>query len=141
MKGLFLRLNIVATWNPNTSSSCTLCNLLIAVTTLFIWLVRLSIMSFSRHTLDFYATITINALYDVVLAGLWIYSTSLQDSGDFSDPEHISLQPWYLERGCAEAWSSNQYGCKIMKWSYGLSVFAAYVDLHRLRGLVSKCSC
>ncbi|KAL1801408.1 hypothetical protein ACET3X_001750 [Alternaria dauci] len=54
--------------------SCTLCNLCIAIVTLFVWLVRFSIMSFSKQVLDFYTTISINALYDVLLAGLWIYN-------------------------------------------------------------------
>ncbi|KAB2109567.1 hypothetical protein AG0111_0g1842 [Alternaria gaisen] len=106
--------------------SCTLCNLCIAIVTLFIWVVRFSIMSFSKQVLDFYATITINALYDVLLAGLWIYSACLQDLGDFSDPKHISLRPWYLERGCSEASLSTRYGCELMRCSYGLSVFAAF---------------
>ena len=86
---------------------------------------RFSIMSFSKQTLEFYSTITVNALYDAILAVLWMYSASLQNSGDFSDPEHISLRPWYLERGCAGAWKENMYGCEVMRWSYGLSVFAA----------------
>jgi hypothetical protein len=89
------------------------------------WLVRFSIISFSKQVLDFYTTITINALYDIILAGLWIYSAYIQDLGDFSDPKHISLRPWYLEHECAEASLPTRYGCDIMKWSYGLSVFAA----------------
>lgn len=120
-----LVLNAAGMQNSNTSTSCTLCNLCIAIITLFMWLVRFSIMSFSKQTLDCYSMITVNALYDIILAVLWMYSASIQNLGDFSDPEQISLRPWYLERGCAEAWKGNLYGCEIMRWSYGLSIFAA----------------
>ncbi|KAF1944762.1 hypothetical protein EJ02DRAFT_479542 [Clathrospora elynae] len=105
--------------------SCTLCNLCIAVVTMFLWVVRFKVNFLSRHSLDLYATITVNAVYDVISLGLWIYSAVAQSSGDLSDPSHISLRPWYLDRGCEGAWPWNRGACEVMKASYGFSIFAA----------------
>ncbi|RAQ99583.1 hypothetical protein DDE82_008097 [Stemphylium lycopersici] len=80
------------------------------------------------QSLDLYATITTNAMYDVLLAGLWVCSAVLQDSGDFSDPKHISIRPWYLDRGCEDAWPWTRGGCEVMRTSYGLSILAASTD-------------
>jgi hypothetical protein len=64
-------------------------------------------------------------LYDMMLVALWSYSAVVQSSGDYSDPKHIALRPWYLERGCAEASLTIRAGCHAVKASFGLAVFAA----------------
>lgn len=85
------------------------------------WVVRLFIRG---HTLDVFGAVVSNALYDIILIALWSYSAVVQSSGDFSDPKHISLRPWYFDHGCGEAWPSNHGACKVAKASYGLTVFA-----------------
>lgn len=108
--------------HQTSSTSCYLC---IAIFTMFLWVVRFKINHLSGQSLDHHATITINALYDVILIGLWVYSATTQSSGDLSDPSHIGMRPWYLDRGCDEAWPENWGACEVMRVSYGLSIFTA----------------
>lgn len=65
-----------------------------------------------------------NALYDALLLALWCYSVVVQSSGDFSDPGHIAVRPWYLERGCSEAWKKNRAVCLEAKGAFGMAVVA-----------------
>ena len=74
--------------------------------------------------MDVYGRAVSNALYDAILVALWSYSAVVQSSGDFEDPEHIALRPWYLERGCGGARSSSRGACYAAKGSFGLVVFA-----------------
>jgi hypothetical protein len=104
--------------------SSTLCHLIIATITLFVWVVRLQINCFSGRTLDLYATITTNAMYDALLAVLWTCSSVIQSSEDFSYHQAIRPRPWYLENGCADAWTWTLDGCDVMRASYGTAVFA-----------------
>jgi len=97
-------------------------SLCIAIITMILWFVRLCIRG---RTLDVSGAVVSNILYDMMLVALWFYSTVIQSSGDYSDPKHIALQPWYLERGCAEASPNNRAGCRTAKASFGLAVFAA----------------
>lgn len=87
-----------------------------------LWFLRLCIRG---RTLDVYGAVVSNMLYDMMLVALWSYSAVIQSSGDYSDPLHIALRPWYLERECAEASSNKQAGCRAAKASFGLAVFAA----------------
>jgi hypothetical protein len=89
-----------------------------------LWFVRLCLKG---HTLDVCGTVVSNALYDTILIALWSYSAVVQSSSDFSDPKHISLQPWYLNHQCKEAWPSNRSACAVMKASFGLTVFTVSV--------------
>ncbi|KAK1759041.1 hypothetical protein QBC47DRAFT_457397 [Echria macrotheca] len=41
-------------------------------------------------------------IYDVMLSGLWTYGVNTQLSSDLTDTQHLSVRPWYLERGCGE---------------------------------------
>lgn len=67
-----------------------------------------------------------NAAYDAFLAVLWACSAAAQNGPDFTDPQHLSMRPWYLERSCDEAWAQNWGWCRIAKWEYGWAILAAY---------------
>jgi hypothetical protein len=43
----------------------------------------------------------IDLLYDLLMYALWSASLAGQAASDLSDREHLSIRPWYLERGCA----------------------------------------
>lgn len=101
------------------STQSSLC---IAIITVVLWFVRLCIRG---RTLDVSGAVVSNMLYDMMLIALWSYSAVIQSSGDYSDPKHISLRPWYLEYGCTEARPNNRPGCRVAKASFGLAVFAA----------------
>lgn len=101
--------------------SLTKCSLCISVVTLVVWIARLSLQ---RGSLDVYGSLITNALYDVLLAALWTYSTTAQNSPDVSDPEHISLRPWHLERGCRDGGPRSRRACGVLSAAYGLSVVA-----------------
>ncbi|KAF3038332.1 hypothetical protein E8E12_006791 [Didymella heteroderae] len=89
---------------------------------MILWFVRLCIRG---RTLDLEGSVMSNILYDMMLVALWSYSAVIQSTGDYSDPQHIALRPWYLERECAEAWPTNRAGCRAAKASFGLALFAA----------------
>lgn len=97
-------------------------SLCVAIITMVLWFVRLCIRG---HTLDVYSGVMSNILYDIMLVALWSYSAVIQHSGDYSDPEHIAVHPWYLDRGCAEARENIQVGCRAAEASFDLAVFAA----------------
>jgi hypothetical protein len=107
---------------PKSEQRSTQYNVCIAIITMVLWLVRLCIRG---RTLDVYGALVSNILYDIMLVALWSYSAVIQSSGDYSDPKHIALRPWYLDRGCAEASQNNRAGCRAAKASFGLAVFAA----------------
>lgn len=105
--------------NDYRSTQYSLC---IAIVTMILWFVRLFIRG---RTLDVYGAVVSNMLYDMMLIALWSYSAVIQSSGDYSDPQHIALRPWYLERRCTEVWSNNVAGCRAAKASFGMALFAA----------------
>ncbi|KAJ4993700.1 hypothetical protein SVAN01_00754 [Stagonosporopsis vannaccii] len=104
-------------WDERSTQS----NLCVAIITIVFWFVRLCIRG---RTLDVFGAVVSNVLYDIILILLWCYSIVTQTTGDFSDPKHISLRPWYLDHGCSEAWPSNHAACRVAKGSFGLTVFA-----------------
>ncbi|KAF2678849.1 hypothetical protein K458DRAFT_315793 [Lentithecium fluviatile CBS 122367] len=104
--------------------SSTLCNLCIALLTFIFWIIRFNVNLLSGKSWDLYSTIMTNALYDGILIALWVYSATVQSSGDFSDPQHISLRPWYLDHACDLASPKNWSACATVKASYVFSVFA-----------------
>ncbi|KAH7113803.1 hypothetical protein B0J11DRAFT_619242, partial [Dendryphion nanum] len=108
-------------WDEST----TQCNLCIAVVTVIIWIIRWNVNRLSGRGLDLYATLTTNGLYDILLIALWTYSAAVQSAGDFSDKDHLSLKPWYLQRSCGEAYKQTESACAMGKASYGMSVFTA----------------
>ena len=105
-----------------TERRSTQYSLCVAIITMVLWCVRICIRG---RTLDIYGGIVSNTLYDIMLVALWSYSAVIQYSGDYSDPEHIAVQPWYLDRECAEARPPIRAGCRAAKASFDLAVFAA----------------
>ena len=105
--------------------SLTLCTLIVAAVTSLVWVIRLQINCFSGHTLDRYANIAINAMYDALLAGLWGCSAVVQSLGDFSVFNRINLCDRSLEerRVNVKAWALD--GCEALRMSYGMTAFAA----------------
>jgi hypothetical protein len=95
------------------------------VFTTLIWIIRLKVNRLNGYGLDLYAILVTNALYDMFLIVLWTYSAFLQSLGDFSDNEHFSVTPWYLERACGEAPQFADTACCMTKASYKFSVFTA----------------
>ncbi|WYZ42685.1 hypothetical protein EsH8_VI_000384 [Colletotrichum jinshuiense] len=75
-----------------------------------------------------------NAAYDAFLAVLWACSAAAQNGPDFTDPQHLSMRPWYLERSCDEAWAQNRGWCRIAKWEYGWAILAASFYAARMIG-------
>lgn len=63
-------------------------------------------------------------MYDLLLSFLWIVSLVGQNSGDFSVPEHASVHPWYLTRGCAASWDANRGYCRMARASFVVSILA-----------------
>lgn len=124
VRGHWPHIQYVYLLEADIASSSTMFHLVIAVIALFVWIVRFQVNCLSGYVLDLHASIMTNAMYDILLVGLYASSAVLQNSGDFSDPGHIGLRPWYLERGCKDAWERTRGGCEVMRVSYGVTVFA-----------------
>ncbi|KAI0202493.1 hypothetical protein F4808DRAFT_77167 [Astrocystis sublimbata] len=73
-----------------------------------------------------------NAFYDALLSMFWAYSVLIQASGDYSDPEHWSPRPWYLERGCGEISPSYLGICRLSRAAFGISVLLAVFHISRV---------
>lgn len=102
----------------NASPRLTDSVLAIAMLGFAVWLARFTLLYFG-------ATMArINAVYDVLLAGLWTYAVVAQSSGDLSDPEHPCSRPWYLEKSCTQVGSQNRGACVVAKVSFFLALLA-----------------
>ncbi|KAI1120955.1 hypothetical protein F5Y10DRAFT_257359 [Nemania abortiva] len=79
---------------------------------------------FARLVLVFfdYAGSLCSILYDILLSALWLYSILAQSSGDLSDTEHLSLRPWYLEKGCYRVAPPYIHVCYIARSAFGISI-------------------
>ncbi|PNH38095.1 hypothetical protein VD0004_g8712 [Verticillium dahliae] len=66
-------------------------SLAVALLSIFIMVARMVMTSCGQMSRTF------SMLYDAFLAFVWIYSVSLQASGDFSDMEHLSPHPCQVE--------------------------------------------
>jgi hypothetical protein len=108
-----------------SGGSTATASLYIAIMTALLWFVRLKVNLSNSHGMDACTIFTTNALYDMLLVALWTTSASLQRSGEFSDNDHLSVTPWYLERACGEAPQAADTACHMAKTSYRLSVCAA----------------
>ena len=95
----------------------------IAVVTMLIWAIRCLINFRSVSRFDVCARLMINGAYDIMLLGLWTYSAAVQNSGDFTDAKHISVRPWYLQRGCSGLYERHRSACELMGVAYGISAF------------------
>ncbi|EXF74199.1 hypothetical protein CFIO01_06793 [Colletotrichum fioriniae PJ7] len=112
-----------------------------------IWSQRLTTSNMATAVLGatiFFARLTMAALqyearwtnlaYDAFLCILWACSAAAQNGPDLSDPHHLSERPWYLTRSCDEAWPQNRGWCRIAKWQYAWSIFAAFFYVARILG-------
>ncbi|THV54165.1 hypothetical protein BGAL_0033g00380 [Botrytis galanthina] len=52
----------------------------------------------------------------------WIMSCISQRSPDYSDPNHPSRVPWYLNHSCTIASTPNRAACYVAQASYALTV-------------------
>lgn len=80
------------------------------------------------------------AMYDAVLGLVWAYCVASQMSSDMSDPEHPSLHPWYLTRGCSSAGGSSVVhgACRVSQAGFIASLFAVALYGSRLAITVSR---
>ncbi|KAI1360844.1 hypothetical protein F5Y08DRAFT_37720 [Xylaria arbuscula] len=102
-------------------------NLGASILSLVVALTRISFVCF-----DMIAWAT-NAFYDLLLSALWIYSIFIQLSGDYSDPEHLSHRPWYIQKSCSQITPKYARFCHLAKSAFALSMLSAYVTLEFLR--------
>ncbi|KAF6814736.1 hypothetical protein CMUS01_12589 [Colletotrichum musicola] len=110
------------------SQRLTTSNTAIAVLGLAILFARITIAALR------YEARRTNAGYDVLLAVLWALSAAAQNRADLSDPEHLMERPWYLVRGCGEAWSQNRGWCRMAKREYAWAIVAAMFYAARIVG-------
>lgn len=66
----------------------------------------------------------IDAGYSVILGSLWCYSLQSQSSSDLSDREHLSIRPWYLERGCRDVTEPFRDACVFGQASFALALIS-----------------
>lgn len=96
-------------------------NLALAILSLVVFVARVLMLRLG------YLPKSVNILYDIILATLWVFSTVGQNSGDFSDPQHISEHPWYLTRGCSATRGPTKTYCQAARASFVVSVLAIVV--------------
>jgi hypothetical protein len=79
-------------------------NVVISVLSMFILLVK-----GAMFTMHFFYPIISVVVHAVLIA---LYATSLhnQTSGDYLDPAHPSVRPWYLTQSCAQYAGPGNYG-------------------------------
>ncbi|KAI1102757.1 hypothetical protein F4804DRAFT_312129 [Jackrogersella minutella] len=65
-----------------------------------------------------------NTANDVLLSGFWMYSVVAQSSSDLTDPDHLSVRPWYLEKSCNILDASGVEVCLLAKACFTLSVLS-----------------
>lgn len=65
-----------------------------------------------------------SAMNDMLLSGFWMYSVTAQSSSDLTDPDHLSVRPWYLEKSCSILDESVVEVCVLAKACFALSVLS-----------------
>ncbi|KAK8876880.1 hypothetical protein PGQ11_001826 [Apiospora arundinis] len=92
------------------------------------------VLCITRIILSFYTFMmpALGLFYDLVLAISWYYSVHAQSSGDFSDPEHISIRPWFLEKSCDVVAMQNRDACIVGKVSFYFGFLSLILHLTRL---------
>lgn len=71
-------------------------------------------------------------MYDSILIVLWLLNISSQMSGDFSDPKHPSLHPWYLTRSCEAASKETATACRVSQATFALAILMLLLYAGRL---------
>lgn len=64
-----------------------------------------------------------------MVLGFWRYSTTAQASSDFTDPEHPSARPWYLDHGCGGIDARDVNLCMTARVSYAFAIISMSVPL------------
>ncbi|KAI1335635.1 hypothetical protein F5Y15DRAFT_397314 [Xylariaceae sp. FL0016] len=108
-------------WSQRLTES----NLAVAGLSVLICLARVTLLAFG--TLTWLA----NPIYDMLLLGLWTYSVYAQSSPDFSEKDHPSIRPWYLERGCSVVHGAVWDACVFTKVCYSFSIVSMIFYLIR----------
>ncbi|KAJ9156233.1 hypothetical protein NKR23_g908 [Pleurostoma richardsiae] len=120
-------------WSPSFTES----NLTVAAVSMAVWFAR-----FVFSCLGFASKPT-NVAYDSLLVAMWTLSIRGQVSSDLSDPDHLSLRPWYLERSCNDVASYGRAACWVAKASLAFSFLSLGFYLLRLAAslawLVYRC--
>ncbi|KAI5862496.1 hypothetical protein GGS23DRAFT_570477 [Durotheca rogersii] len=111
-------------WSQRLSES----NLAISVLAVVISMVRI-VLAFLGSASSFSAVF--NAFNDMLLSGFWMYSVAAQSSSDLTDPGHLSLRPWYLEKSCEILHESVVHHCVLAKACFAFSVLSLMLFLAR----------
>lgn len=98
-------------------------NLAISLLALAVCLQRIVLLWFD------YEYILLRAIFDVMVLGFWRYSTTAQASSDFTDPEHPSARPWYLDHGCGGIDARDVNLCMTARVSYAFAIISMSVPL------------
>lgn len=87
------------------------------------------VLCLARVVLRYYdaAFLAIDVLYDGLLAALWYYNVASQSSPDLTDPKHLSMRPWYLDRSCSVVSGHAEGACIVAKATFYLAVCSMYV--------------
>lgn len=88
----------------------------IAIVNAVVWMTRVA-LAFSGANMTL-----VGALYDLLLSGLWTFGVNAQRSGDLTDAEHLSPNPWYLEKSCAAFSGREAAACRQGKASFTVAV-------------------
>ncbi|EHA51839.1 hypothetical protein MGG_05819 [Pyricularia oryzae 70-15] len=82
------------------------------------------VLCLARVVLRYYdaAFLAIDVLYDGLLAALWYYNVASQSSPDLTDPKHLSMRPWYLDRSCSVVSGHAEGACIVAKATFYLAV-------------------
>lgn len=88
----------------------------IAIVNAVVWMTRVA-LAFSGANMTL-----VGALYDLLLSGLWTFGVNAQRSSDLTDTEHLSPNPWYLERSCAAFSGREAAACRQGKASFTVAV-------------------
>jgi hypothetical protein len=56
----------------------------------------------------------------------WILSLMAQQSPDYSDTQHPSRMPWYLNHSCSVTQPQNQPACHVAQASFGMTIILMY---------------
>ncbi|KAI0834408.1 hypothetical protein F5Y06DRAFT_279187 [Hypoxylon sp. FL0890] len=104
-------------WTQRLSES----NLAISVLATAICLARITLSCFSVTS---GLSRLFDAMNDLLLSGFWMYSVVAQSSSDLTDPDHLSLRPWYLEKSCNILDASVIEVCLLAKACFAFSVLS-----------------
>lgn len=71
----------------------------------------------------------------------WTMSCIGQRSPDYSDADHPSRMPWYLEHSCSIASTKNQAACYVAQASYALTIVLMWGSFYLRQEIMSRTNC